>query len=461
MASGGGPAAGNGVVIRAPEAATRVVSSTPGAGDYVTIQEALDSLPAEGGYILVREGTYAASVFPDKPVIIKGCGRGSTIIDLGAADGSAFSSAFAQDYVIRDLSVTGDASHSQNFLNLDANAEVLVENVETSDVQVIVNTSVQPSVTFNDSTFTMADQNNVSFWKGAGTGGELTWNYVEATVARQSTFAMTGQPDLSVTNSYLGGVPTMSSYDVGKILFQGFTYDHAIFTINQPNSRVSNVVGTDVEFIMKAKGLSIVGSDFFGVADTGDLVSISTISGAINLRLSGVTFDGGGVQTFLDLTSASAVFVTGCFFTNGATNFMVLAMVTMSLTDCQFDGSAPSMTGTSITLIGSTTYGFSKSGDLATADLLTVPGKGQPVTRATASVESPPSGDDVTVDILLIDRTDGSTLSTVGTLTIADGDFEGSVFFSAPVDVLETQALKASVDINTSTTAADMVMLVS
>jgi hypothetical protein len=458
---GGGRGSGGGESVSTPEAATLVVSSTPGAGDYETIQDAVDNLPAEGGYILVREGTYDGAVLSDKPIIVKGCGRGSTVVDLGVADGAAFSSAFAQDYVIRDLSAIGTVGNAQVLINLTAAAEVLFENVESTDIQKIVTTDSNPEVVFTNCKLNMPAQANISFWDGSSTGGSLTWNYVEANVPQQSNIAISGQPDFTETGSYLGGGASLSTYDVGKILFQGFTYDHAIFTLNQPNSRVANVVGTDVEFIMKAKGLSIVGSDFIGVADINYLISKSGISGAINLRVADCTYDGGGVQHFMSLTTATAVFLSNTVLSNGEAAFMDLTSVTMSLTNCQFDGSVPSMTGSSITLIGTPTYAFTKSSALATADLLTVPGKGQPVTRATASVETPPSGDDVTVDVLLIDRTDGSTISTVGTLTIADGAFEGSVFFPDPVDVLETQALKASVDIGGSTGAADMVMLAS
>lgn len=75
------------------EAATFVVHPTPGTGDYTTIQAALNALPAEGGYILVRESEYALTTtitLPvDKPVIIAGCGSG-TILDLDQNNIAAF-----------------------------------------------------------------------------------------------------------------------------------------------------------------------------------------------------------------------------------------------------------------------------------------------------------------------------------------------------------------------------------
>src|SRR4029079_15712140 len=67
-------------------AATRVVSLIPGDGTDLTIAAAIAALPAEGGYIYVKQGTYpqaATLTMPDKPVIIRGSGDG-TVISLGA-----------------------------------------------------------------------------------------------------------------------------------------------------------------------------------------------------------------------------------------------------------------------------------------------------------------------------------------------------------------------------------------
>lgn len=88
--------AGAGVV-----AATLVVSPIPNVGDYTDIQSALNALPADGGLIFVREGTYnitTSILMPSKNVRIIGCGGAaifggggaSTIIDIGANVIAAF-----------------------------------------------------------------------------------------------------------------------------------------------------------------------------------------------------------------------------------------------------------------------------------------------------------------------------------------------------------------------------------
>jgi hypothetical protein len=66
-------------------AATFVVSQSPAVGDYTTVDNAIAALPAAGGCILVREGTYSISstiTMPDKSVVIIGSGDG-TIFNLG------------------------------------------------------------------------------------------------------------------------------------------------------------------------------------------------------------------------------------------------------------------------------------------------------------------------------------------------------------------------------------------
>jgi len=109
-------------------AATFVVHPTPGIGDATTIQEALDMLPAEGGSVLVREGTYALAAtitLPDKPVEINGCGEG-TIVDLGVNAISAFTvptglTAFRK-YVFEDFKVIGTAVAGQRVVTVSGAA---------------------------------------------------------------------------------------------------------------------------------------------------------------------------------------------------------------------------------------------------------------------------------------------------------------------------------------------------
>ena len=78
---------GSGTLSSPAKAATIVVDNS-GGGDATTIQAGVNLLPAEGGYILVREGTYTLTstvTLRDMPIKIMGCGWGTTIALAGNA----------------------------------------------------------------------------------------------------------------------------------------------------------------------------------------------------------------------------------------------------------------------------------------------------------------------------------------------------------------------------------------
>jgi hypothetical protein len=112
---------------------TRIVSLIPGDGTDLTIAAAIAALPAEGGYIQVKPGTYplAATVtMPNKSVVIRGSGDG-TVLDLGANAISAFTvptglTAFRK-YVFEDFKVIGTSVLGQRVVTVsDALARGIV-----------------------------------------------------------------------------------------------------------------------------------------------------------------------------------------------------------------------------------------------------------------------------------------------------------------------------------------------
>lgn len=130
-------------------AATFVVHPTPGIGDATTIQDALDMLPAAGGSIFVREGTYSISTTITPPitkaVTIFGCGN-STIIDLGANAIAAFTIATGYTtntpIVFSNFKVTGTEVATQTVLNYaEANslAEIYIDHMTTTGVELTIN----------------------------------------------------------------------------------------------------------------------------------------------------------------------------------------------------------------------------------------------------------------------------------------------------------------------------------
>lgn len=196
----------------AKTAATFVVSTSPTVGEFLTIADALANLPAEGGAILVREGTYPLSVTTTlpaaKPVTIRGCGN-STVISLGANAIPAFTiptGAVTNTPIVFDnFKVTGTEVATQAFLNYaDANglAEVYIYNLTTTGVELTINVtasgtaSATPGV--DDSRFHMLNcrirpntTNNSVILSNPSTGLPRAW-LTEVEFIGDSLFAIPG-----------------------------------------------------------------------------------------------------------------------------------------------------------------------------------------------------------------------------------------------------------------------------
>src|SRR6185295_12699539 len=129
-------------------AATRVVSLIAGDGTDLTVAAAIAALPAEGGRIYVKQGTYALTVtntLPDKPVDIIGSGDG-TIFDLGANAIAAFTISDGltaqRNYSFQNFKVTGTSVANQRFLEVsDSNAFGIptVKSIRTEGIQIPIN----------------------------------------------------------------------------------------------------------------------------------------------------------------------------------------------------------------------------------------------------------------------------------------------------------------------------------
>lgn len=64
-----------------------LVVATDGTGDFTDIQDAVNALPATGGCVYIKEGTYtltASIVIPSDNISIIGCGRSTHIIETAA-----------------------------------------------------------------------------------------------------------------------------------------------------------------------------------------------------------------------------------------------------------------------------------------------------------------------------------------------------------------------------------------
>lgn len=129
--------------VRPDRPATITVHPTPGIGDATTIADGLAMLPAAGGSLLLREGTYSISAtltLPDKAVTIRGSGE-STVVSLGANAIPAFTIpviSALHNYVFEDFNVTGTSVANQKIWSIgDTNSRgvVYAKRIHSTGVQ--------------------------------------------------------------------------------------------------------------------------------------------------------------------------------------------------------------------------------------------------------------------------------------------------------------------------------------
>lgn len=128
-------------------AATRIVSSDPTQGTDLTIQDAIDNLPAEGGTIFVKQGTYVISttiLLPNKPINIIGAGWG-TILSMPVFVGPMFEVSDGltarQRYTLTDLNFQGGSVAGQEFWCFDdtnGRGDFLGERLRISGFETLV-----------------------------------------------------------------------------------------------------------------------------------------------------------------------------------------------------------------------------------------------------------------------------------------------------------------------------------
>jgi len=126
----------NGASWRSLTPAQLIVVASDGSGDYLTIQEGLNGLPATGGIVHVKTGTYIITTpitFPNDSITLEGDGVGS-VITTTTADISLIEVNSTLRIRIKDLYLYGDGLAKNNagieWLSSHAGSieNVLVEN---------------------------------------------------------------------------------------------------------------------------------------------------------------------------------------------------------------------------------------------------------------------------------------------------------------------------------------------
>jgi hypothetical protein len=284
-----------------PEAATYVVDQTPGAGDFTDIASAIAALPAEGGYILIREGTYAllaALELPDKSIVFRGCGD-STVLDLGANAISAFhvpsgTMTAPRRFVFEDMKVVGDDGvHNQEFINDEdetALAELSINRVtnEGIDRNLIVSCSADPGIPYQ------IDIQNC-WWKPISTGGSILLDTLGAATTYSVFVRMRDVKFMVSPSSTVGG--RLSRFGLGI-----FIADGCYFSITS-TSNSETLAFTDCKVFRAAAGSTTVQSR----------VSLTGVETCLrNVKASGINFEFNGRAT-----------VIGGRFDNSRCNFNV------------------------------------------------------------------------------------------------------------------------------------------
>jgi pectin methylesterase-like acyl-CoA thioesterase len=106
-----------------------------GAGDFKTVQQAVDTLPASGGVIHIRPGTYREQIHIDKPhVTLIGLGKDPSQVvltynlshhDVGTTFGSASTTVTGDDFLAENLTFQNTFSDEHPDVNVDAQAVAL------------------------------------------------------------------------------------------------------------------------------------------------------------------------------------------------------------------------------------------------------------------------------------------------------------------------------------------------
>ena len=328
--------------------ATFVVHPTPGIGDATTIQEALDLLPAGGGEIFVREGTYALAAtitLPDKPVSIKGVG-GAAIISLGASAIPAFTIpnglAARRDYYFEDLLVTGTSVANQKVWSIEDTNEfgrVHATRVDSIGIQfpihITAGGSTEPVYAlFDDCHFVpLADgssilvntpalagitanvyMNNVRFYDvfedtitGALTAGGLFADFTGVNIIGQGCAFSIGT----------GG--TMGALNLtGCVIFNFAPIANAVIATADDNFGLipSELIGCGLSFVnfsFAGNGCHVYG----GFCD-----SCSFTDGAISFFTDCYFFDDLAADTAVIIGTGST-FIENCWFDNAGTDFVL------------------------------------------------------------------------------------------------------------------------------------------
>jgi hypothetical protein len=372
-------------------AASRIVSLVPGEGTDLTIAAAIAALPAAGGDIYVKAGTYPIAValdFAAKVIRLRGA---STSVDfttgpttLVPAAGISLFKNGAKGSSVEDITAVGDNATSQVFY--EGTGEIRFSRINTHDIGGIIKGVAE--ITFHDSYIEIPSGPGIPLadryvWKGAAAGGTLIFDNVELFVTGGGATLMSGVsgaqngPTFKVVNSYVGGGGGGGSTNfwfAEQVEWAQFEIDNAQFEVSNAFSTIVNCGFLDFSikflgiwnFISNSK-FSQGGTDaplfdaqvtfvqgFAGIPQQNTVVGCLFYGNGVSVK--GISFTGAGAF------QATQLAISGCIFQNHTSRSISLVRVDeASISGCVLEGVATGIfvslgTGSSsrISIVGNT-----------------------------------------------------------------------------------------------------------
>lgn len=325
-------------------ASTRVVDPD-GSGTHTTLDAALISLPAEGGTIFIKGGTYDFSSGLTVPANtrIVGAGRNSTILNMVGAF-TLFTTTGGY-FCLAEVTVQGDDTTAQTVFNTDHNIEVACSDFKNIN-GVIQAVSSDVDVEMNECYIELATSagTGIFLWKGA-TGGDLEWAYVNMVVPVTDTTIIEGPTPMSagcnwkVVQSYTGapppppppepdpdpeptsGPPIITHYYyVQSINWLNFELDDTQITVNGNDNKVVGCNLAD-SFLRITGSQNQVGDCSFYQGGNDPVFDaqliIAATSGVAETTVSGCSFKGNSIAfRGIAVENCNLVAITGCIFSS-------------------------------------------------------------------------------------------------------------------------------------------------
>lgn len=261
-------------------AATRVVAAS--GGTDTTIAAAISNLPAEGGLILVKEGTYtitSAIVMPNKKVSIIGSGLG-TFIQNTTTGANVFEFGFAQDYTFANFKFTGSNIATQSLFYVTAAANIHATRVRAISQQYTVNTTSTPTIHLTD----VESQATVHTWNGAGTGyfTGCDFDYLG------TGGGIVGSPSIFAANTRFGTGLANPHYTLTTLIMAGGTFSPG-GTVDIVNCKMTGSIGCSEAWTISGPNAQLTS---IRISGGNALLTLSGSDAQINGMITG---DGGRV----------------------------------------------------------------------------------------------------------------------------------------------------------------------